>query len=418
MQVIGLCALVAMLDGFDTQLIAFVAPAIAQAWNVQIASFGVVFAAGLLGLMLGAAGVGLLADRVGRKKAIVLSTAVFGFFALLTASAQSLSTLIVLRFLTGVGLGGAMPNIIALTAEYAPQRSRGTLITLMFCGFPLGAVIGGLISSRLIETFGWRSIFLLGGILPLALLPALIWKLPESVRFLALAADGVRRLVAVLNQLYPGAHYDSDTRYVLDEARSDSSPLRYLFSDRRTAATVLLWLMFFSNLLVLYALINWLPVILQRAGFALDDAIIGTVLLNAGGIVGGLILGRLIDWKGPYLILGLAYCGAAVFVGLTGYFSHYFAATSALVFLSGFCVVGAQFGANALAASIYPTAARSTGVGWALGVGRVGAIIGPLLGSLVIARNWPLERIFLASALPAAVAAVAVILISLTAPRR
>lgn len=417
-QVIFLCVLVAMLDGFDTQLIAFVAPAIAQTWNVEITSFGIVFAAGLLGLTFGAAGLGLLADRIGRKKAIVLSTALFGSFALLTTFAQSVFELTVFRFLTGVGLGGAMPNIIALTAEYAPRRSRSTLITLMFCGFPLGAVIGGPISSGLIETFGWKSVFLLGGMLPLALLPVLVWKLPESIRFLARATGGAQRLVAVLTRLCPGSHHDGNTRYVISEARSEGSPIRYLFSSGRGLVTLLLWLVFFSNLLMIYFLINWLPVILQRAGFELDDAIFGTVLINAGGIVGGLTLGRLIDWKGAYRVLAYAYMGAAMFVALTGYFSHYFAATLALVFLSGFCVIGAQFGANALAAGIYPTAVRATGVGWALGVGRVGAIVGPLLGSVVIAQHWPLERIFLATAIPAAMAAVAVIFMSQATARR
>lgn len=417
-QVIGLCALVAMLDGFDTQLIAFVAPAIARTWDFPIASFGVVFSAGLLGLMFGAAALGSLADRIGRKKVIVLSTAVFGSFAVLTAFAESLLALALLRFATGIGLGGAMPNIIALSAEYAPKRVRGTLITLMFCGFPLGAVIGGPISSYLISSFGWQAVFIVGGVAPLALLPLLIWKLPESLTFLAQTTSGARRLAAMLKRFRLRDGRDEEVQYVADEEPAQASPLKCLFTEQRTALTLLLWLVFFSNLLVLYWLINWLPVILQRAGFALDEAIRGTVLLNAGGIVGGLLLGRLIDWQGHYRILASAYFGGSVFVALTGYLGGSVAMTSVLVFLSGFCVIGGQFGANGLAASIYPTAARSTGVGWALGVGRVGAIVGPLLGSLVIAREWPVEHVFLAGAVPAAAAAAAVVLMMWTkAPR-
>lgn len=414
-RVAALCAVVAMLDGFDTQAIAFVAPVIAEEWAIDTALFGPVFAAGLLGLTFGALGFGLVADKIGRKKAIVISTAIFGLFALFTVRAESMEALFVYRFITGIGLGGAMPNVIALTSEYAPKRLRGTMVIVMFCGFPLGAALGGLISARLISDFGWESVFLLGGALPIALLPVLVFRLPESIRFLIHADAGGRRIAGILNQLDPDAGYRQEDRFILQEQKQPGLPLRHLFSDGRAIGTLLLWVAFFMNLLILYFLINWLPTVLQRAGFPLENAILGTVLLNAGGIAGGVLIGRLIDRRGPYTVLTVAYLGAAVFVALTGQASGSLAAALALVLLAGFCVIGAQFGANALAADFYPTAARATGIGWALGIGRIGSIIGPFAGGVLIALAWRTGDIFLVSALPALVASAAVFLMGKSA---
>jgi AAHS family 4-hydroxybenzoate transporter-like MFS transporter len=381
-RIVLLCALVAMLDGFDTQAIAFVAPVVAAAWGLPVSAFGAVFGAGLAGLMVGALAFGPAADRYGRRRVIIATTALFGSLTLLTALAQSLPMLLVLRFLTGLGLGGAMPNIIALTAECAPARLRATTVSIMFCGFPLGAVLGGMLAAKMIPAFGWESTFWLGGALPLLLLPALIAWLPESKRFLA-ERDGGKVTVAKL------------------------------FGAGRTSVTLLLWLVFFMNLLLLYFLVNWLPSLLRQAGVPLDKAILSTALLNLGGIVGAITFARLIDGAGAYRVLPAAYSAAALATVAIGHATNAgFATLMALVFVAGFCVIGAQISINALAANLYATEVRATGVGWALGIGRAGSIVGPVVGGFLVATGLALGPLFTIAAAPAAVAALAVVLLS------
>ncbi len=408
-----LCALVAILDGFDTQAIAFVAPVIAAQWSLGPSSFGPTFGAGLLGLTLGALVFGPVADVIGRKRVIVVSTVWFGVFSLATIQAESMTQLAVYRLMTGIGLGGAMPNIIALTAEYSPNRSRATLVTLMFCGFPLGAVLGGAISAPLIGTFGWQSVFVLGGILPLLLAAVLGLALPESIRYLVGSGADARRIAAIVSRIDRAHRYDDRDRYVVPEARLVGVPIKHLFLHGRATGTLLLWAVFFSNLLVLYFLINWLPSVLRAAGLPIERAIIATVVLNAGGIVGGLALGRFVDRRGPFGVLPASYCLAALAVATIGIAGATISTVMAAVFVAGFFVIGTQFCMNALAASAYPTAVRATGVGYALGVGRIGSVLGPVIGGMLLSFGWSAGALFLAAAVPAAVCAVAVALLRL-----
>jgi AAHS family 4-hydroxybenzoate transporter-like MFS transporter len=409
---IVLCGIVAMLDGFDTQAIAFVAPVIAREWGIETSAFGPVFGAGLLGLTLGALVCGPAGDRLGRKSMILIATMVFGMFALATPFANSLNTLMMYRFLTGVGLGGAMPNIIALTSEYAPKDKRATLVTVMFCGFPLGAVLGGLISARLISVFGWPGVFYLGGIMPLIVLPVLWFALPESIRLLVARGSDTAKLSLFMRRIDPAGRYEQTSQFVLREDKSATSSIGELFRGGRAVGTCLLWIVFFSNLLILYFLINWLPTVLQQAGVPIERAIIATVVLNAGGIIGGLALGRVIDRRGPFAVLTGAYAAAALFVAAIGVGGlGMIAALMSTIFVAGFFVIGSQFCMNALAAGFYPTAVRSTGVGWALGIGRIGSIVGPVVGGLVISLGWSTEQIFIAAAVPAVAAALGVFLI-------
>jgi AAHS family 4-hydroxybenzoate transporter-like MFS transporter len=409
-RAIALCALVAILDGFDTQSIAFVAPVIVKQWGLEMSVFGPVFGAGLLGLMVGALLFGPVADRIGRKGVIVFSTAWFGVFSALTALAVTPTELLAYRFLTGLGLGGAMPNIIALTSEYAPKRIRATLVTLMFCGFPLGAVLGGLASARLIGAFGWPSVFVLGGVLPLVLVPILIFALPESIRYLVAKGKGAQQR-AILARLDPHAPLSAGESLVVSEPRLEGVPVKHLFLAGRLGGTLLLWVIFFCNLLILYFLINWLPSVLRTAGLPLERAIIGTVLLNAGGIVGGLALGWLVDRRGPFGVLLVAFSLAAISVWAIGSVGAAVSGVLLIVFAAGFFVIGTQFCMNALAASFYPTSVRATGVGWALGVGRIGSVIGPVIGGVVLSLGWTHPTLFLAAAVPALVSAVAVALL-------
>ncbi|MGE3989490.1 MFS transporter [Pseudorhodoplanes sp.] len=408
---IGLCAIVALLDGFDTQAIAFVASAIAQDWKVNIATFGAVFAAGLFGLMLGALIMGPVADRFGRKKIIVFATAWFGACSLLTAWVTDIQTLVLVRFLTGLGLGAAMPNIIALTSEYAPRHRCTTLVTLMFCGFPMGALLGGIVSVKLIAEFGWGSVFIVGGLAPLAMAIILAIWLPESIRYVVTRGTEAKTACEICQAIHREGVYTPQHSFVLDEERLVGSPIKHLFTRNRAAGTIALWVVFFSNLLLLYFLVNWLPSVLQRAGMPIDRAIVGVVALNAGGIIGGLLLGKIIDKVGPYMVLALTYLAAAPLVAAIGFIES-FGGVIAVILCAGFCVLGAQFGINALAANYYPTRMRSTGVGWALGMGRIGSIVGPLLGGLMITAHWTTEMIFGVTAVTALLAAIAVFVIS------
>jgi MFS transporter, AAHS family, 4-hydroxybenzoate transporter len=402
-----LCAAVVFLDGFDAQAIGYVAPSISKAWGLKPGALGPVFGAGLFGLMLGALVCGPLADRVGRKAVIVGCTLAFGICALFTATVDSLSSLLVWRFLTGLGLGGAMPNAIALTSEYSPQRSRATMIMVMFCGFSIGSALGGVLAAKLIPAFGWSAVFWVGGAVPIVFAPVLWLVLPESIRLLALKGNHDRQVAALFARVNPTLAFDDKARFAVHEAQLHGFPVAHLFKETRAPATVLLWIMFFMNLLDIYFLVSWLPTVIRNAGIPLERAVIATAMLQVGGVIGTLVLGRLIDRFSPYHVLAVAYFLAAVFIACLGSAGSSVGLIMALVFCAGFCVVGAQIGANALAATFYPTFIRSTGVGWALGIGRIGSIIGPVVGGILLSLKWETASIFFVGAVPVVIAAVA-----------
>jgi MFS transporter, AAHS family, 4-hydroxybenzoate transporter len=416
-RVLALCAAVALLDGFDTQSIAFVAPAIASDWSLSVGQFGPIFAAGLVGLTFGALVLGSSADRIGRRRAIIISTAWFGAMSLATLLATSFNQLLLVRFLTGLGLGGAMPNIIALSAEYSPKRLRATLVTLMFCGFPFGAVVGGILSAKLITTVGWHSVFVVGGIFPLLLAVLQVLALPESISYLVAHRSAQSGVAAIVRRIDPGADRSEITGYILPEEQLPGVPIRHLFAEHRTVSTIALWVMFFCNLLMLFFLFNWLPTVLTRMGIPLGKAIIGTVALNAGGIIGALCLSRLIDRTGPYIVLFVSNCLAALFIVSLGYANLPLAALIALIFMTGCFVIGTQFCIMSHTANFYPTTVRATGLGWALGVGRIGSILGPLIGGILVAASWSTGALFEATATPAVISAVAIMVLRFRAKR-
>lgn len=404
--VIGICAAVALLDGFDTQAVAFTAPSIIADWKIPASALGVAFAAGLLGLMISSLVLGTLGDRLGRKKMIIVSLLVMGVFSLLTARATTLAELCLLRFCVGIGLGGAIPCIIALTAEYSPRRLRATLVTSMYIGFPVGAVIGGAASTWFIDAYGWRSVFIVGGLLPLLLIPIVLWLLPESLEIVARRGEDAkfRKLLA---QLSPGADPDRYLNAIKSSPVALGSVSR-LFATGMAAKTLSLWLIIFLNLMIMYLLINWLPVFLTTAGRQGSGAILGTVVLNLGGAVGGFVIARLMDRNQGHLALRAAFLGAAAFLCLLGYSLASLGLALSVLFCAGFCLIGAQFGMNALAASSYHPEVRSTGVGWALGIGRIGSVIGPLLGGVVVAAETNIKLIMVMAAAPLLICFLAV----------
>ncbi|WP_407530232.1 MFS transporter [Methylobacterium oryzisoli] len=407
-RIVILCFLVVAIDGFDTAAIGYIAPALRAQWQVSQSQLAPLFGAGLFGLMIGAFLFGPLADRFGRKATLIVTTAFFGLASLASAWSTSIEMLTVLRFITGLGLGGAMPNAITLTSEYCPEHRRSFLTMAMFCGFTVGSALGGFAAAHLIADYGWPSVLVIGGVLPLALVPVLVLGLPESARFLVLKQAPAEAVARLLKRIAPAEDFSGATFTGI--AKPKGSPIGQLFQPGLVAGTLCLWLTFFMSLLIFYLLSSWLPTIISSAGLTLKEASLVTVMLATGGTVGGLVLGALMDRANPHVVLGLSYLAAAGFVALIGSSTGSVALLVAAVFGAGFCVAGSQIGINALSASYYPTANRATGVAWANAVGRVGSVVGSMIGASLIGLGFGLPATFGIVAVPALIAAASITL--------
>jgi AAHS family 4-hydroxybenzoate transporter-like MFS transporter len=299
-----------------------------------------------------------------------------------------------------------MPNAVALTSELSPHRRRATMVMAMFAGFSIGAALGGLLAAVLIPAFGWRSVFLVGGLVPLALAPLLSVMLPESIRYLTLVGGRDRDVAGLLRQVAPDEVIPSDAHFVVHEPKLAGLPVAHLFAEQRSGVTALLWVVFFMSLLDLYLLANWLPTVLHDLGVSVSVAVAIGAMLQVGGVVGTFALGRFID-RFSFRALALTYLCAAVAIAAIGVTGHSTALVTVAIFAAGFCIVGGQIAANALTATYYPTAIRSTGMGWALGIGRVGSIVGPLVGGAMLAAKVGVDTLFAVAAIPALIAAIA-----------
>jgi MFS transporter, AAHS family, 4-hydroxybenzoate transporter len=415
--VMGLSALSVFADGYDAQAIGYVAPTINKAWTLPPGTLGPVFSASLVGLMIGALLFSPVADRIGRKTMIIISTVVFALGSMLTAAlADSVTSLMVLRFLTGLGLGGAMPNAIALTSEYSPNRKRATMVVIMFSGFSLGAAAGGGIAAQLIPLLGWQSVFWLGGIFPLLMVPLFWFLLPESLQFLALKGTAEKQVRAILRRLAPGRDFPVGTRFTAHNEKEAKFPVRDLFLQGRSLTTVLLWVMFFMNLLDLYFMSNWLPTIINNKGLSVTTAVQIAAQFQLGGTFGTIILGWMVDRFGPQRVLSVTFVVNLLLITWLGSVGGGPWVLAGLVFATGFFVVGGQGGLNATAAKFYPSFIRSTGIGWCLGIGRVGSIVGPMIGGLLLAMHLDTPTIFLAGAFPQLLAAASIFILAWKAP--
>ena len=407
-RVLALCFLVVAIDGFDTASIGFIAPALRGEWGLSAAALAPLFGAGLFGLMAGALLLGPMADRFGRKPVLLLSVAFFGLTSLLSAFADNMTTLLVLRFLTGLGLGGAMPTTITLTSEYCPQPRRASLVTLMFCGFTIGSALGGLVAAQLLASVGWRGILIIGGVIPLLLVPALLFALPESLRWMVLrgrgastAAQGIMRKIANTAQALPPL--------TVSDVKLPGSPVTQLFRPGLIGGTLLLWSTFFMSLLIIYLLSSWLPTILNGAGHSLSQASFISSAFQIGGTLGAILLGRWMDRYRPHRVLATAYLAAAACIVVVGMATQNVPLLVLAVFGVGFGVSGSQVGANALAAAFYPTTSRATGVSWASAIGRSGSVLGSMVGGALLAAELSTQTIFLMLAVPAVLAALALL---------
>lgn len=393
------CAVV--MDGFDVQAMGFVAPAIVHAWGIEKAALGPVFGAGLFGMLVGSLVLSICADRIGRRPVLLGATVFFALCMLATAFTHTLDQLLAMRFITGIGLGGIMANASALASEYSPQRRRVTLMMWVSCGFTGGAVLGGLISAVLIPWGGWQSVFIFGGVVPLVIAALMARYMPESMQFLVLRGRRLDRVHQWLGRIAPGVRVGPGTRYVVHEAKQDGAPVVELFRAGRGPATLLLWGINFMNLLNLFFLANWLPTIAADAGYSARTAVLVGTLLQVGGVVGTVAMGPLIDRIGFYRVLVPVFAVAVVAIAVIGQPALPLALLLAVVMVSGFCVVGAQPALIALASGVYPTTVRATGMGWSLGIGRAGSIVGPVLAGWLIGLHWTTSALFIAAAVPA-----------------
>jgi AAHS family 4-hydroxybenzoate transporter-like MFS transporter len=404
-----LCFIVIALDGFDTAIIGFIAPSLKSEWHLLPQQLGPLLSAGLVGLAAGSFVAGPLADRIGRKMVLVLSVLFFGIWSLASAYTDSLTTLAVFRFLTGLGLGGAMPNAITLTSEYSPQRTKSIVVTIMFCGFTLGSGLGGVLAAHMIPTYGWRSVLLFGGYVPIVFAALLLFLLPESVRFLVLRRPDSKRIRAIIQRITPRANLEGARFYIPESpVAATRSPVAQLFAPSLSFGTVALWAAFFMSLLIVYLLTNWLPTLFKDAGFPLAKAALVSAMYQVGGTVGAIVLGWAMDKGNPYKVLGLSYLSSIVFIALIGFMYTDLTILILAVTGVGFCISGSQIGANALAASFYPTSNRATGVSWALGIGRCGAILGSLMGGALLGAGLGFSAIILLLAIPALLASLAI----------
>jgi len=305
LSIIMLCGLVIVLDGFATQSIGFLAPPTSETLGIPLKSFGPIFGAALFGLMIASLSIGPLADRWGRKWAIVLSTLTFAIFTLLTPHAHSFNQMLALRFLTGLGLGGAIPNAVALACEYAPKRLRSVVVCSIMSGMPLGLIIAGLVSSVMMSRYGWQSVFYFGGILPLAVSLTLMKWLPESVRFLTVRRADKQKISQIMSRISPDLRNVVIERESSEVQRHEGLPVKYLFAEGRAVGTILLWIPFFMNLLTLYFIVSWLPSLLREVNMPVTAGVAAVSIFSLGSIVGSLAQGLLMNRLGSYTVLPL-----------------------------------------------------------------------------------------------------------------
>lgn len=415
-NVLLLCFVIIMLDGYDAAVMGFIAPALIEDWGISRAQMGPVLGAAMFGVAIGALVAGPLSDRYGRKRILLWSVALFALFSLAGALAQSPSQLALMRFLTGLGLGAVMPNCVTLVAEYMPERRKGLMITLMYSGFNVGSGLGGFIAAGLLSHYSWHSALIFGGVLPLVVLPFMIVMLPESAMNMVARRLPSGQIAGVLNRL--GGSFSSETRFQLNAPQiSRHNKVAQLFRNGYARGTVALWLTYFMGLFVIYLLNGWLPTILRSGGLSLQQAAIITGLFQLGGPLGGILVGYLMDRTSAKAVIAVTYFLGCVCLLTQGLMDFGSAALSVLIFISGMCINGAQNGLQAYSPAYYQTEIRATGVSWMHGIGRTGAILSSTLGGVIMLAVPGHSSIFLVLALPACLAGAAILLHRMNHPK-
>lgn len=408
-KVFILCALCMILDGFDIQIMGYIAPSLLSEWGVEKSALTPVFSAGLFGMLLGSTGLGMISDRFGRRPVLIGSMLWIGLCMLVTPHVQSVEQLMVLRLLTGIGMGAVVPNAVALGGEYSPKRARAAIMMSITCGYLLGAVLCGLICAVMVPEFGWRSTFYAGGVASIVLSLLMIKSLPESLQFLALNSKHWGRAVAYLQRMVPDQYISNNAVLVSPSPQSQRTSVRELFRSGLLVGTLQIWTIYFMNLLAVFFLASWLPVMLGEAGHSSQQAILAGSMLWGGGIAGTLLLGWAIDRRGFAPVLGGSYIVATIAIAAIGQFLGDLPLALLAIAIAGFCVMAGQAAMNAFSATFYPTHIRATGVGWGLGMGRVGAIVGPVIGGQLMLLGWSSDLLYLMAAIPTLIAAILVL---------
>jgi AAHS family benzoate transporter-like MFS transporter len=403
------CALIIICDGYDLAVAGIALPSIMKDMGVTAQNAGFMVSSALFGMMFGAIFLGTIADRIGRRKAIAICIALFSVFTAAAGFTHDPYTFSAMRFLAGLGIGGVMPNVVAQMTEYSPKKIRATMVTLMFSGYAVGGMLAALLGKGLLETYGWSSVFLAAG-LPVLLIPVILKRLPESMPFL-IRENRLDELKQIVARMEPSYRPDAGDRFALPaQDRAEGAPIGKLFQDGRGFSTAMFWIAFFMCLFMVYALSSWLTKLMASAGYSLGSALTFVLVLNFGAVIGAVGGGWLADrFNIKYVLMGM-YALAAVSITLLG-----FKVPTELLFLlvglAGASTIGTQIVTYAYAGQFYPMAIRSTGIGWASGVGRSGAILAPIAIGTLVGMALPLEQNFMAIAIPAAIAVIAVSLI-------
>jgi AAHS family benzoate transporter-like MFS transporter len=401
------CALIIIFDGYDLVIYGVVLPALMKEWQLSPLQAGALGSYALFGMMAGAVAFGSLADRIGRKKTIALCVTLFSGFTVLNGLTTDPTTFGICRFIAGLGIGGVMPNVVALMSEYAPKSIRSTLVAIMFSGYSVGGMLSAGVGMALMPSHGWQSVFFVAGI-PLLLLPLVIRFLPESVGFM-LRQGREAEARAILKRVEPGFEPAPQARLVMPAMATSTTPVLELFRQGRTVQTLMLWLAFFCCLMMVYALNSWLPKLMTKAGYGLGSSLSFLLVLNFGAIFGAVGGGWLGDRYNLPRVLALFFAVAALSISLLGFNSPPWVLYG-LIAVAGATTIGSQILLYACGAHFYAPAIRSTGLGWASGIGRNGAVIGPILGGALLAAAVPLPLNFLAFALPGLVACAAMVM--------
>jgi AAHS family 4-hydroxybenzoate transporter-like MFS transporter len=407
---LGLCALLMLFDGFNTQTISYIVPVLAREWHLPKAILGTIFSAAFIGLLIGNFGISPLANRFGTKRMLALSTAAFGIFTLVTVFVTNTPQLIALRLLAGIGLGAAAPCAIGLTSEFSPKRTRATFVLLIYVGYSLGFTVAGFCCGAMIPRFGWVGPLWVGGLGPILLTLLLFRFLPESASYLARRRSQAD-LIETARRYFPRFTLPAGAILTSNEDASSSTKLRGLFSPRLRIGTFLLWGVFVINLAEFYFLQSWLPTLLNSLSYPPAIIVWATAISTIGGMAAGLVLGPVMDRVGPYIILSALYLfGGVAMAAISVALGATHAVLVFTVFCCGFCISGGQKGVVALGSLFYPAGIRATGVAWAYGVGRLGGAGGTYLAGMLYTANWAPDAIFRVAAAPSLIAAIFVAL--------
>jgi MFS transporter, AAHS family, 4-hydroxybenzoate transporter len=405
-RVIALCSCLLFFEGFDFYAISYVAPALGQALAISKPMLGPIFSAGQFGLMLGALIFGIAGDRWGRKRVFILCGLVFGLASLATTLTASYLWLLICRSIAGLGMGGAGPLAITIASDYCPKRVRAALTMVMYTSFSVGGVFAGAVNAYFLR-YGWRTVFYVGGAIPLLLSPVLILALPESLNYLVSRNTRGAEVAGVLKKIAPEVPLSVDSRFLMDQAYEKKVQVPELFRAGYGRRTILLWTILFVSLITLFSLTNWLPTLFSTLGITPKQVVTIMALSQGAGLLGSLVAARLVVSYPPFQVAALGYTIAASLLLSLGKFGSGYAAVLMVNPLLYFFLIGDQNIVNAMAGQLYPPKIRATGTGWGIGIGRIGGILGPSIAGLLIAFHWTPGRLFMLAALPTLATAAA-----------